>query len=98
MFIDCKYLFLFLFLVKDEFDGVKFKIILVIIFVEVIEGIVVKFFCRVFGLLKLIVIWLKEGENVVLDLCVISDINEDVFLFYFKEIVLDDEGEYECKV
>ena len=94
---DCKYLFLSLFPAKDEPDGVKPEITPATTPVEVTEGTVAKLSCRVSGSPKPTVTWLKEGENVVLDSRVTGDTNEDVSSLYFKETVLDDEGEYECK-
>lgn len=75
-------------------DGIRLEIVEVVIFVEVFEGIVVKFFCKVIGILSLEIIWFIEGEFVEISKCISSDFDGERFLLCFSSIELDDEGEY----
>ena len=87
---------LILFIAKDEL-GVKPEVSPATTAVEVMEGKEAELSWKVLGSPKPTVTWLKESEPLEIDDRVTSDVNEDVYSLYFRETVLDDEGEYECK-
>ena len=87
---------LILFIAKDE-TGVKPEVLPATTAVEVMEGKEAKLSWKVLGTPKPTVTWLKESEPLEIDDRVTSVVSEDVCSLCFRETVLDDEGEYECK-